>query len=336
MEISNTLLQQITKVYETQGINYETFVQFAEDYKKQLEEGKILTDRKVKFSPETVRQYKSAIEHFKSFQYVIDREFSINELNGAVLQVFERYLAEQGLTMNSVSLYISKVKAICNVLVEKGISYTPVRIKTPKDKVTKINLSMGELKKICNTELTNSETQVRDLFICQCFTGLRYAFLQKFLKNPEAYIKDNNEGRNYIDIVSDKNNEQSIIPLHTEVVKMLKKYNGKMPIISEQYLNKMLKVIGRKAGLTQIIPRRQVIAGEMKEELKLKWELFSSHLGRAFFITNLKQYLNDNSAIMIATGHKSEKQLLEYVRSSKLEKSKPLFDCEFFEKGLTD
>lgn len=335
MEISNTLIQQITKVYETQAINYETFVQFAEDYKKQLEEGKILTDRKVKFSPETVRQYKSAIEHFKSFQYVIDREFKINELNGAVLQVFERYLAEQGLTMNSVSLYISKVKAICNVLVEKGISYTPVRIKTPKDKVTKINLSMGELNKMCNADLTNSETQILDIFICQCFTGLRYAFLQKFLRNPEAYIKDNNEGRNYIDIVSDKNNEQSIIPLHTEVVKMLKKYSGKMPIISEQYLNKTLKVIGRKAGLTQIIPRRQVIAGEMKEELKLKWELLSSHAARAVFITNLKQYLN-NESVMIATGHKSEKQLLEYVRSSKLEKSKPLFDCEFFEKGLTD
>ena len=273
--------------------------------------------------------------HFKSFQYVIDREFSVNELNGAVLQVFERYLAEQGLTMNSVSLYLSKIKAICNVLVEKVMSYTPVRIKTPKDKVTKINLSMGELKKMCNTELTNSETQVKDLFVVQCMTGLRYAFLQKFLRNPEAYIKDNNEGRNYIDIVSDKNNEQSIIPLHTEVVKMLKKYNGKMPIISEQYLNKTLKVIGRKAGLIQIVPRRQVIAGEMKEELKLKWELLSSHAARAVFITNLKQYLT-NESVMIATGHKSEKQLLEYVRSSKLEKSKPLFDCEFFEKGLTD
>lgn len=330
MEISNTLLQQITKVYETQGINYETFVQFADDYKKQLEEGRILTDRKVKFSPETVRQYKSAIEHFKSFQYVIDREFKINELNGAVLQVFERYLAEQGLTMNSVSLYISKIKAICNVLVEKGISYTPVRIKTPKEETTKIYLSLGEITQITNSEtLTESERRIWDTFLIGSFTALRHATLVKFLKNPYIYIKNSN-GHSYIDITAEKTNEQSIIPLSQVVSDILAKYNGKLVTTDIVYFNKMIKIIGEKTGIDNIIAERKTIGGEMKEVLVPKFSLLTSHSMRRTFISLAKQTTMTDREICTISGHSSVKAMQVYSRLNNIDKVKNIFGHEFF------
>lgn len=326
-----SLRQQITKSYQQQTVTFTHFSDFADDYKRQLEEGEILTDRKVKYSEETIRQYKAAIDHFKEFEALMESRFRVNEITGDILRVYERYLTSKALSMNSVSLYISKLKAICNVLLDKGISYNQVRVLTPKDKPTKVSLSLTELKKMREAELTDSETRVMDVFMVQSFTGLRYKFLCKFLSNPMAYIKDN-EGKNYIDIVSDKNNEQSIIPLHPQVVRILQKYSGEMPIYSEQYVNKAIKVIGRKSGIDQLIPKRIVKGGAMIEELIPKYTILSTHSARSAFITNLKKFTSNNEAVRMASGHSSDIQLLNYVRSSKLERAQPLFECEFFMK----
>lgn len=305
------------------------FTDFAENYVRQCKTGTVLTKNKTVFSHQTIRQYESALTHFKEFEMLLSQRINTAEVNKTILQAFEWFLISKELTKNSVSLYLSKVKAICNLCLENGLTYNQFRsVTTPKEQVTKIYLSESEITKLRNAELRNSETLVLDTFLLQCYTGLRYTFLQKFLKQPSAYIKEH-EGRSYIDIVSDKNNEQSIIPVHREVQRILMKYNGNVPTISEQYVNRAIKKIADKAGITQPIPKRITKGGKMTEELIPKWKMVSSHTARSSFITNLKRYVN-NEAVIVASGHRNESQMLTYVRTTKMEKAEPLFNCEFF------
>lgn len=328
-----SLRQQITKSYQQQTVTFTHFSDFAEDYKRQLEQGEILTERKVKYSEETIRQYKAAIDHFKDFEALMESRFRVNEITGDILRVYERYLTSKALSMNSVSLYISKLKAICNVLLDKGISYNQVRVLTPKDKPTKVSLSLSELKKMREAELTDSEVKVLDVFLLLCFTGLRYSTLQKFLKAPTSYIHEY-EAYSYISIYADKTNDEAVIPLSQEVVNILNKYQSKVPIYSEQYLNKTIKVIGRKARLDNGIPVRITKGGVNTETIVPKFSLISSHSGRRSMVTNAKRWISDKSALMAVLNHKSEAMLANYDKSAVLEKVIPIFGNEFFNQTI--
>ena len=58
-----------------------------------------------------------------------------------------------------------------------------------------------------------------------------------------------------------------------------------------------------------------------KEGYYDKWELISSHTCRRSFASNLFLQGIDTRLIMSATGHKSEKQLLGYVKATQQEKN---------------
>lgn len=92
--------------------------------------------------------------------------------------------------------------------------------------------------------------RVRDLFLFQCYTGLAYADFEKF-----DFEKDVEE-RNGKYIVADrrkKTNEDYKIVLLTPAIEILKKYDYKLPIISNQKYNVSLKVVAQYAGIDKNI-----------------------------------------------------------------------------------
>lgn len=326
---------QITKTTELQSeISYEFFTDYADNYIKKLKNKNILTDKKVAFSTNTIRTYKCALDHFKSFETLLESRIRVTEISPKLLRAFELYLYQNNLTKNSVSLYNSKIKSIGNTLYSEGISFSSVKYATPKEITTEIYLSLNELSEMakCKT-LTEKQEVIRDVFILGSFLGMRYETLMKFLKSPLSYIKEH-EGFSYIEITASKTNEQSVIPLSNIVSEILKKYNGNVPTTTDVNFNRMIKDIGEVVGFTNLIPHRATVGGKMVEILKPKFSFLKSHCMRRNFISNIQQTTIDNRKVCAMTGHKSVTALQNYSRLTNIDKIKDVLDHPFFKINI--
>ncbi|GAH10436.1 unnamed protein product, partial [marine sediment metagenome] len=91
--------------------------------------------------------------------------------------------------------------------------------------------------------------RVRDLFIVGCYTGLRYADLGQLnadMISPKGEL---------IKIKTKKTGEVVVIPMHPLVMQVFEKYDGNLPrVLSNQKFNEYIKLVGRKAGLTNSVP----------------------------------------------------------------------------------
>lgn len=325
----NTLTLTKNEILNPQ-VSFEYFTDFARNFINKIESGEILTKKKIIFSEDTIRQYKVSIDHFEKFESKLDSRVKVYEINKRMLEAFEKHLYNENLVYNSVYLYISKIKALGNILFDEEISHRPVKFTTPKKETTQVSLSQQELKAMRNCDtLTQSEKTVLDIFLIQCFTGMRYSTLTQFLEQPMAYLYQAGD-KTYIDIISKKTNEQSIIPLSKIVYELLNKYHFEFKTTSEEYLNRVIKIIGRKSGITKPIAKQITKNSETQTVIVPKWTLLKSHCGRRTFCTIAKTFITDNQAIIGMTGHKSEKQLSTYIRSEKLDRVLPIFENPFF------
>ena len=89
--------------------------------------------------------------------------------------------------------------------------------------------------------------RVRDVFVFQTYTCLRYSDLKKFDASKIITIKDT---PTYIEN-SVKTTKAFTIPLLPPAMKILEKYNKKLPIISNPKYNWYLKVVAQAAGLNK-------------------------------------------------------------------------------------
>lgn len=325
----NTLTIQKSELLKSE-VSFEYFTDFARKFITKIEAGEILTNKKIRFSKDTIRQYNVSIGHFEEFEKSIDTKIKCIHMNKKIFSAFEIYLQNSELLYNSIYLYISKIKALANILYEEEVIPRSITLKTPKKETTQVYLNVEELSamKNCDT-LTQSERLVFDIFSIQSFSGLRYATLKVFLSNPAAHIQQNGS-KTYISIVSKKTQTESIIPLSRIIFDILKKYDYKLKVPTEEYFNRAIKKIGEKAGITNPIPTQITKNGETETILIPKYKKLSSHTSRRNFITLAKMYISDTNAIMAMTSHATEKQLNSYCRSSNIERVNSIFDNQFF------
>jgi site-specific recombinase XerD len=325
----NTLTLTKNEILNPQ-VNFEYFTDFARNFVTKIESGEILTKKKVRFSKDTIRQYNVSIDHFEEFEKKLDSKIRVHEINKRLLEAFEKYLYNNGLLFNSVYLYISKIKALGNILYDSDVVLKPLKFDTPKKITTQVYLSESELSAMRNcNKLTPSEKKVLDVFLIQCFTGLRYSTLIQFLSNPIAYLQQNGD-KTFISIVSKKTVEESCIPLSKIVFEILNKYEFKFDLKSEEYVNRTIKKIAGKAGITNPIAIQVTRNSKTETVIVPKNKLIKTHTCRRVFITLAKMYINDNEAIRTMSGHATEAQMNLYSRASKLEKVNNIFDNQFF------
>ena len=126
-------------------------------------------------------------------------------------------------------------------------------LRIDKAKVEKIYLNFDELEKLENIEkdkLTDSLSNARDWLIISCYTGQR---VSDFMKFSDSQIRIENE-KSLIEFTQKKTGKVMTVPLHSKVLEMLAKRNGKFPYaISDQKYNEFIKVVCEIAEITQIV-----------------------------------------------------------------------------------
>ncbi len=259
----------------------------------------------------TIKVIRVLTKHIKVF---LDSDTHINTLQQYnFFYNFKEYLKSQGLTQNSISLYLRISKAIMNTFVRHKIikEYDWVNEKIAKTKTMKHALNEDEIYKIANIQLNNRVLEnARYWFIIQCFTGVRKCDLSKIK------IKENAKE---IPLITQKTKTLVKIP----VLQPLKRFLESIPMnkqaefhrrgINDAY-NSYLRRIAKIAELDRIVEIVEEHNGVRTVVPKELYTQLSSHWARRTFITQAIIRGVPPHIIMAVTGHKTVTTLEGYIK----------------------
>jgi integrase len=242
---------------------------------------------------------------------------TFDQINAQFYKDFTRYLEKESLKVGSIATYWNNIKFICGeaylLKISSNTDYQQFNSIQPKDRneeKVSVYLTISELDKIYNLNFKNHKRleKVRDLFIIGANTGLRFSDWHKISSD---LIKDD-----VIKLKAKKTNITSVIICNKYVIAILKKYNGKLPRLTNlNIVNHQLRTIGMTARLNEIFEINPTTGGKRLDvPVKLKkWELITTHTARRSLATNC--ILSGASPFIVQkiTGHKSVLSLSKYV-----------------------
>jgi len=207
------------------------------------------------FAAGTLERYKTSYDHTKSFMEwkhgVSDMD--IKKLDYEFISQYELWLKTvRNCNHNSAIKYISNFRKIVNRCIRNGwLDRDPfVGFKMTKKEVVPEFLTEDEINKIATKKFASERlTQIRDVFLFCCYTGLAFADVEK-LKLSEIGIGI--DGSKWIFTNRQKTDTLSRIPLLPIAIDILEKYkdcpaiansNKVLPVLSNQKYNEYLKEI---------------------------------------------------------------------------------------------
>jgi len=214
---------------------------------QQLEKQKKLIGIEIKQS--TWDKFSYVCNDVKSFvKYKLKKkDLYLKELNMAFIKDLEYYLkTEKSKKQISVNKDLQRFKSIVKSSVIDGyLSDFPFHKHRPKKvKTTVVFLTVDELDRLEIYDFEQKRlSQVRDMFIFCCYTGLAYFEMASL---SHKHLIKGFDGNSWIEMVREKTNSSVSIPLLPKAEAILDKYKTKdslLPIISNQRFNSYLKEI---------------------------------------------------------------------------------------------
>ncbi|MBF1447928.1 MAG: site-specific integrase, partial [Prevotella nigrescens] len=161
-------------------------------------------------------------------------------------------------------------------------SYKP-KLKSTQKKI--IFLTWEELNKLREFEIPAAKQaldRVRDVFLFQCFTGLRYSDVFNLRRSD---IKGD-----HIEVTTVKTSDSLIIELNNHSKAILDKYKDVafeddkvLPVITNQKMNDYLKELAELAGIDEPVRQTYYRGNERIDEVTPKYALLGTHAGRRTF-----------------------------------------------------
>lgn len=255
--------------------------------------------------------FHNMLEHFINYQEHIGRSFSTKEVGKEEIDGFVEYLhIEKLLKISTIQAMVIKLKYLLGKAYLNGWavddSYTDSKVRESIS--TQIYLKEKEVARLYYFEgLTKKEEEIRDMFIVGCMTGQRYSDYSRL-------SKDNIVGDN-IHFLQKKTRNKAVVPMTDYVREIFSKYDGNLPPARcIQYFNKAIKIICKKAGLTELVVYEEDKGGDIVMIKKPQYEMISSHTARRTFATNMVRNNVSTSKIRKCTGHKSSACFDRYDR----------------------
>ena len=191
-------------------------------------------------------------------------------------------------------------------------SYKP-KLKSTQKKI--IFLTWEELNKLREFEIPAAKQaldRVRDVFLFQCFTGLRYSDVFNLRRSD---IKDD-----HIEVTTVKTSDSLIIELNKHSKAILDKYKDVafeddkvLPVITNQKMNDYLKELAELAGIDEPVRQTYYRGNERIDEVTPKYALLGTHAGRRTFICNALALGIPPQVVMKWTGHSDYKAMKPYI-----------------------
>lgn len=261
---------------------------------------------------------------------------------------FLEWLYVQDYSSNYVGTQIKVLKTILQSATEKDYNtnndFTKKYFRKPIENIDNIYLSLNEISRISKLDLSNFKPVVvnktltitkvmmekaRDLFLIGCCTGLRVSDFNK-LNNKNIYKDDN--GKDYLSLITQKNNKPITIPLNSTAQNILMKNNGNTPTrLPEQHINYCIKILGDLADINELTQKTTTKGGIPITSTLPKNKLITNHTARRSFCTNAYLSGMPTSDIMALSGHATEKVFYNYIKVNDLQKAIKIGKHKFFD-----
>ena len=191
-------------------------------------------------------------------------------------------------------------------------SYKP-KLKSTQKKI--IFLTWNELNRLREFKIPSNKQaleRVRDVFLFQCFTGLRYSDVFNLRRSD---IKGD-----HIEVTTVKTSDSLIIELNNHSKAILDKYKNVafeddkvLPVITNQKMNDYLKELAELAGIDEPVRQTYYRGNERIDEVTPKYALLGTHAGRRTFICNALALGIPPQVVMKWTGHSDYKAMKPYI-----------------------
>lgn len=224
------------------------------------------------------------------------------ELTDPLITAYERYLQENRKLANST--HGKRMKHLRWFLKTLGYNVDSIKIRTGKKEI--IALSIKEVEQLEKVDVSESSElqKAKDMFLLGVYTGLRISDLKRL--NETRIIN----GR--IRMTLQKNDKEVTIPLLAKARTIIDRNGGRSPRISEQVLNRSIKIVCSKAGIDSKLTIRINVAGRDIDKEEPKFKLITSHTAGKTFISLAPQWFGLSPAEVAAIVGKDLKTVLNH------------------------
>jgi integrase len=264
----------------------------------------------------TYKKFKTVKNHLIEF----DENLTFESWDESKLTIYINYLRnEKDFRNSSIEKQFKFVKWFLRWSVRKGYNLNNTfetfkpKLKTTQKKV--IFLTWTELTMLREYKIPTTKKyldRVRDIFLFQCFTGLRYSDVFNLRRSD---VKEN-----HIEITTVKTADSLIIELNNHSKAILDKYkdtlfehNKVLPVITNQKMNDYLKELAELAGINDPVRETYYKGNRRIDEVIPKYALLGSHAGRRTFICNALSLGIPAQVVMKWTGHSDYKAMKPYI-----------------------
>ena len=272
--------------------------------------------RQNNWTDSTFEKFAAVKNHLTNFREGLTFEFfderGLNDYVGYLRDVKE-------MRNTTIGKQLSFLKWFLRWAFKKGVhqnnaydSYKP-KLKSTQKKI--IFLTWDELNHLREFKIPSNKQaleRVRDVFLFQCFTGLRYSDVFNLRRSD---IKDD-----HIEVTTVKTSDSLIIELNNHSKAILDKYKDVafeddkvLPVITNQKMNDYLKELAELAGIDEPVRQTYYRGNERIDEVTPKYALLGTHAGRRTFICNALALGIPPQVVMKWTGHSDYKAMKPYI-----------------------
>ena len=264
----------------------------------------------------TYEKFAAVKNHLTNFRDGLTFEFfderGLNDYVGYLRDVKE-------MRNTTIGKQLSFLKWFLRWAFKKGVhqnnaydNYKP-KLKSTQKKI--IFLTWDELNRLREFKIPSNKQaleRVRDVFLFQCFTGLRYSDVFNLRRSD---IKGD-----HIEVTTVKTSDSLIIELNNHSKAILDKYKDVafeddkvLPVITNQKMNDYLKELAELVGIDEPVRQTYYRGNERIDEVTPKYALLGTHAGRRTFICNALALGIPPQVVMKWTGHSDYKAMKPYI-----------------------
>lgn len=277
------------------------------------------------------KDYLTLVNSLKDFQKYFSTELSFEMMNTEEFMVKYRnflsvnrgkdykkdgYKTRGGLNDNTINKRFSGLKTFF-LWVENRDLFRFRKVihsfNVPKYDNDIVVLDKEDITKLLNLEIENTTwLKMRDVFVCNCFMGLRFSDLNT-LKKSDFIIDE--DGDFILFKENKKTNTNVQIPIQSTPLKILNKYEFNLPKFSHQFFNREIKKLFKEKELfTEPVLKKRRVNKYNEDKDYHRYELLTIHSCRRTFITlGISNNVPLNS-LMLSSGHRKIQTLQRYMK----------------------
>lgn len=273
------------------------------------------TEEKIKlkeWKKSTIKRYTNIKNLLHEFEEVSSYRLTFGKINKKFFTEFTDFCYEyKNHYTNTFSRNVGLFKTFMLWSLKNGYAYNEAfrTFKKPQRVLTREEvLSLEQILALHCTHFSSAHLEkVKDAFVFQCLTGMRYGEL-KFVNRRVV------TPTNCIMLKEEKNSNKvtRLIPMSNIAIDILKKYNYQLPLISNQKQNDAIKEVIQKMGFNHDVEYSRTKGVNQERFIKKFYERIYTHTARRSFITIMRNKGIADKTIMSITGHTDIKSFNQY------------------------